>query len=120
MPTDVGEAVRQPADKTGTQGMRKNGMFCLSIVDARSNSLPGKQWHPLKSAFRPKAGNGTYEKRQAGRAAMEVVKSKEKKMKEEKEAERQVSVQWLESISLSEPTMRKLLLIYFTEENNST
>jgi rRNA-processing protein CGR1 len=45
----------------------------------------------LKSAFRPKAGNDTYEKRNAERVAMNVVKAKEKEMKEEKEAERQVS-----------------------------
>lgn len=56
-----------------------------------SDSLTGKQWHAVKSAFRPKAGNGTYEKRNAERVAMNVVKAKEKEMKEEKEAERQVS-----------------------------
>ena len=50
----------------------------------------GKQWHELKSAFRPKAGNSTYEKRQAERVAMAAVKAKEKEMKDEKEAARKV------------------------------
>ncbi|CAG8979973.1 hypothetical protein HYALB_00010742 [Hymenoscyphus albidus] len=62
-----------PAPKVAPpQGMRKNG----------------KQWHEPKTAFRPKAGNSTYEKRQAERVAMAAVKAKEKEMKEEKEAER--------------------------------
>ncbi|KFZ08760.1 hypothetical protein V502_09172 [Pseudogymnoascus sp. VKM F-4520 (FW-2644)] len=72
MSTVVGDAVPQPAEKPSF-GIRKNG----------------KQWHDLKSAFRPKAGNGTYEKRNADRVAMSAVKAKEKEMKEEKEAERQ-------------------------------
>ena len=50
----------------------------------------GKQWHEPKSAFRPKAGNTTYEKRQEERKAMAAVKAKENEMKEEKEAERKV------------------------------
>ena len=52
----------------------------------------GKQWHEPKSAFRLKAGNTTYEKRQEERKAMAAVKAKEKEMKDEKEAERQVRV----------------------------
>jgi rRNA-processing protein CGR1 len=51
----------------------------------------GKQWHVPRSAFRPKAGNSTFEKRQEERKAMGAVKAKEKEMKEEKETERQVS-----------------------------
>lgn len=51
----------------------------------------GKQWHQPKSAFRPKTGNTSWEKRQEERKAMAVVKAKEKEMKDEKEAERQVS-----------------------------
>lgn len=50
----------------------------------------GKQWHAPRSAFRPKAGNSSYEKRQGERLAMAAVKAKEREMKEEKEAERQV------------------------------
>ncbi|KFX90126.1 hypothetical protein O988_00346 [Pseudogymnoascus sp. VKM F-3808] len=71
MSTEVGAAVAQPAAKS-TFGFRKNG----------------KQWHATKSAFRLKAGNETYEKRNADRVAMALVKAKEKEMKEEKEAER--------------------------------
>ena len=57
----------------------------------RANALSlGKQWHEPKTAFRPKAGNGTYEKRQAERVAMAAVKAKEKEMKDEKEAARKV------------------------------
>jgi hypothetical protein len=52
--------------------------------------LPGKQWHAPRRAFRPKAGNSTFEKRNEERKAMATVKAKEKEMKEEKEAERQV------------------------------
>lgn len=50
----------------------------------------GKQWHAPKAAFRPKAGNQTYEKRDAERKAMAAVKAKEREMKEEKEAARKV------------------------------
>ena len=56
-----------------------------------SNSNTGKQWHESKSAFRPKAGGSSWEKRQEERKSMAAVKAKEKEMKEEKEAERQVS-----------------------------
>ncbi|KAK6584742.1 hypothetical protein PZA11_002966 [Diplocarpon coronariae] len=61
------------------QGMRKNG----------------KQWKEPKTAFRPKVGNGTYEKRQAERVAIAAVKAKEKEMKDEKEAARQTKIQTL-------------------------
>ena len=55
-----------------------------------ANHFTGKQWHAPRSAFRPKAGNSTYEKRAEQRKAIAAVKAKEKEMKEEKEAERQV------------------------------
>jgi hypothetical protein len=57
---------------------------------SNTNSLTGKQWHAPRSAFRPKAGNSTFEKRSEERKAMATFKAKEKEMKEEKEAERQV------------------------------
>jgi rRNA-processing protein CGR1 len=60
----------------------------------RSNCVLGKQWHEPKTAFRPKAGNSSFEKRQEERKAMAAVKTKEKEMKDEKEAERQVSHGW--------------------------
>lgn len=50
----------------------------------------GKQWHAQKSAFRPKVGQTSYEKRTAGRKAMTAMKTKERRMKDEKEDERQV------------------------------
>jgi rRNA-processing protein CGR1 len=62
--------------------------------------LPGKQWHALKSAFRPKAGNDTYEKRSKERMALAATKAKEKEMKEEKEAERQVRTRHYEHCAL--------------------
>ena len=63
-----------------------------STIKEGSNTdfLPGKQWHAPRNAFRPKAGNSTFEKRSEERKAMATVKAKEKEMKEEKEAERQV------------------------------
>ncbi|TVY24595.1 rRNA-processing protein [Lachnellula hyalina] len=74
MSTEVATATAPSLPTTvPAQGMRKNG----------------KQWHEPKSAFRPKAGNGTYEKRQEERKFMAAVKAKEKEMKEEKETERQ-------------------------------
>lgn len=63
--------------------------FDLVLVKVLTVNL-GKQWHEPKSAFRPKAGNTTYEKRQEERKAMAAVKAKENEMKEEKEAERKV------------------------------
>ncbi|KAL8350500.1 hypothetical protein RB601_001158 [Gaeumannomyces tritici] len=55
-------------------GMRKNG----------------KQWHAPRKAFRPGSGLTSYEKRAKDRVTMAAVKAKEKEMKDEKEAERQV------------------------------
>jgi len=74
------------------------------VPDARSlESKPigmrknGKQWHAPRTAFRPKAGNSTFEKRQVERKAADATKAKEKEMKEEKEAERQRKVQALKA-----------------------
>jgi rRNA-processing protein CGR1 len=50
----------------------------------------GKQWHDNKTAFRPRANQTSWDKRTAERKALAAVKAKEKEMKEEKEAERQV------------------------------
>ena len=61
-----------------------------SYVNLLLNVPSGKQWHAPRSAFRPRAGNSTYEKRTEERKAIAAVKAKEKEMKEEKEAERQV------------------------------
>lgn len=50
----------------------------------------GKHWHQKKSAFRPRANQSSYEKRAAERVALAAIKAKEKEMKDEKEADRQV------------------------------
>ncbi|KAK5624647.1 hypothetical protein RRF57_000363 [Xylaria bambusicola] len=55
-----------------------------------TNLFLGKQWHAPRKAFRPSAGLTSYEQREKRRLAMSVTKAKEKEMKEEKEAERQV------------------------------
>ena len=52
----------------------------------------GKNWHDSsKKAFRPKAGLTSYTKRVEARKHHEAVKEREREMKEEREAERQVS-----------------------------
>jgi rRNA-processing protein CGR1 len=56
-----------------------------------TDCLSGKQWHAPRTAFRLKAGNSTFEKRIEERKALATVKTKEREMKNAKEAERQVS-----------------------------
>ena len=50
----------------------------------------GKQWIAPKKAFRPASGLTSYEQRVKTRVAQAATKAKEKELKEEKEAERQV------------------------------
>jgi hypothetical protein len=66
--------------------------FILQLFgDEKPNHVPaGKQWHAPRSAFRPSAGLSSYEKRKHERVATAAMKAKEKEMKDEKEAERQV------------------------------
>lgn len=52
--------------------------------------IPGKQWHAPKKAFRPGSGLTSFEKRAKDRVALAAMKAKEKEMKDEKQAERQV------------------------------
>lgn len=52
--------------------------------------IAGKQWHAPKRAFRPGSGLASYEQRAKARVAQAATKAKEKELKEEKEAERQV------------------------------
>jgi len=77
-----------------TPGLRKNGTLVLNAhdiyADPANTGHLGKQWHAQKTAFRPKAGQTSYEKRTAERKAMTAMKAKEKGMKDEKENERQV------------------------------
>ena len=77
-----------------SSGIRKNGASISLLPHERNSGLTethaGKQWHAPRSAFRPKASNTTYEKRNAQRVAMEAMKAKEREMKQEKENEKQV------------------------------
>ncbi|EEH39291.2 Nop16-like protein CgrA [Paracoccidioides lutzii Pb01] len=66
----------EPASQA-PKGMRKNG----------------KNWHGTKTPFRPTAGQTSYSKRLEERKARDVMKEKEKEMKDEKEAERQRRIQ---------------------------
>lgn len=59
-------------------------------VSQRLTNRAGKQWHPPKKAFRPGSGLTSYEKRAKERLATAAMKAKEKELKDEKEAERQV------------------------------
>lgn len=106
-------AVAATAAPAKPLGMRKNGMAvilrypsvtCLAWATRLLHpavlsiffscltkaGLLGKQWHETKKAFRPGSGVTSYEKRAKQRVEMAAVKAKEKEMKDEKEAERQV------------------------------
>jgi len=65
-------------------------MIIVYLLYSQTYDLAGKQWHDQKTAFRPKAGLTSYAKRTEERKALAAVKAKEKEMKDEKEAERQV------------------------------
>lgn len=69
-------------------------MCTVSVVPNSQPQLTlpfsGKQWHEPKTAFRPKVGNASYAKRVEQEKAVAAIKAKEKEMKDEKEAERQV------------------------------
>lgn len=60
------------------------------VVSQLTDFFAGKQWHDNKSAFRPRANQTSWDKRTAERKALVAIKAKEKELKEEKEAERQV------------------------------
>jgi len=65
--------------------------FVSDITLPMGSHQIGKQWHQSKTAFRPRAGLTSYEQRERERKAMQAVKAREKEMKDEKEADRQVS-----------------------------
>lgn len=73
-------------------GMRKNGFAAehLQYKQEHAYNSAGKQWHVPRKAFRPGSGQTSYEQRAKDRVAIEAMKAKEKEMKDEKEAERQV------------------------------
>jgi rRNA-processing protein CGR1 len=93
-PTAAHPAAASAEAVPAVQGIRKNGMlkqflyWQCNLADNRP--FTGKQWHQQKSAFRPRAGQTSYEKRAEERKALATVKAKEKEMKDEKESERQV------------------------------
>lgn len=101
MSSDAETAATAPASalasdpKPQAAGLRKNGRSSPTPqMQTRCRWLttmsPGKQWHQQKKAFRPNAGLTSYAKRAEERKALAAVKAKEKEMKDEKEAERQV------------------------------
>ena len=53
----------------------------------------GKNWHSVKKAFRPTAGQTTYEKRKLLDGERRVTKAREQEMREEKEEERNRRIQ---------------------------
>lgn len=78
-------------------GLRRNGAdFLVSLVlsvpllQAANFISSGKQWHAPKKAFRPAAGLTSYAQRSKERLARVTMKAKEKELKDEKEAQRQV------------------------------
>ncbi|MCJ1279394.1 hypothetical protein MMC21_007218 [Puttea exsequens] len=76
--------------------MTPNGILSAlagSALTTPSLRKNGKQWHVKKSAFRPTAGQTSYEKRAAERKTNAAMKAKEKEMKDEKEDERQRRIQ---------------------------
>lgn len=66
----------------------------LTVTPAVNPSVRknGKNWHVQRKAFRPTAGQTSYAKRAAREAEAKQIKSLEKEMKDEKEAERQVDI----------------------------
>lgn len=74
------------------KGMRKNGQFVPSfeLHDTDNHLFTGKQWHQTKTAFRPRTNQTSFARRQEEKKALDAVKAKEKEMKDEKQAEKQV------------------------------
>lgn len=73
----------------------------------------GKNWRTPKKPFRPTAGLKSYEKRLQDRNNMAAMKEREKEMKDEKEAERQVvlSPWWNMSTTLTRSLQRHIQAI---------
>jgi hypothetical protein len=66
-----------------------DGCICLTL-DTDHDGCIGKNWHDTKTPFRPRANQGSFEKRAAERKMLNATKAKEKELKDEKETERQV------------------------------
>jgi hypothetical protein len=66
-------------------------MSCkVFLYELASNSTAGKNWHSNKKAFRPTAGLKSYAKRLEDRVNLANIKERERELKEEKQAERDV------------------------------
>lgn len=65
-------------------------MWISVLPPTDHDGCAGKQWHQTKTAFRPRTNQSSFEKRAAETKALAAIKAKEKEMKDEKEAERQV------------------------------
>jgi len=73
----------------------------VSTADNANTSTPalsglrknGKNWHAQKTAFRPTAGQTTYQKRMEQEQVKKATKAREQEMKDEKEQERNRRVQ---------------------------
>jgi hypothetical protein len=63
---------------------------CYEKKKKKKLTRSGKNWNTPKKAFRPTAGLKSYEKRLQDRNNLAAMKEREKEMKDEKEAERQV------------------------------
>lgn len=61
-----------------------------AVIGKRVN---GKNWRPTKKAFRPTAGQTSYEKRKAADALRATMRAKEQEMKDEKQADRDRRIQ---------------------------
>jgi hypothetical protein len=65
---------------------------CETRAELAANRIAGKQWHDNKTAFRPRVNNTSWEKRTAERKALAAMKAKEKELRDEKVAAKQVRV----------------------------
>lgn len=65
----------------------------ISTIAAPGLRKNGKNWHPVKKAFRPTAGMTSYSKRMEMEKQKRTIKAHEQEMKDEKEAERNSRIQ---------------------------
>lgn len=63
------------------------------LLAALTCNFTGKNWHPLKTAFRPNLNTTPYNKRMALLKTSQATKALEREMKEDKAAERDRRVQ---------------------------
>jgi hypothetical protein len=80
------QRISPPCLKNEKKKILKKGIGLLTTCPNGA----GKNWHENKKPFRLNAGLTSYEKRLEQRKTMAAIKEREKEMKDEKEAERQV------------------------------